>query len=254
MKISVITTCYNREKTIASAIESTLSQDYANKELVVIDGASKDGSVKIINQYKNELAYFVSEKDSGMYNALNKGIQNCTGDIIGLLHSDDIFYNEKTLSKIAEAFEKTNADIIYANGQYVDEKDIENVKRIYKAKPFKKKYLKYGWIPLHTTIFAKKEVFENYGLYREDFQIASDYEISLRWFSNDLLKKEFLNDWIVKMRLGGKSTSMKQQKKKTDEDIRIIKEYGLLGYFTAFSKIARKIPQYLIPKIFRINS
>jgi hypothetical protein len=114
-KISVITTCYNREKTIASAIESTLSQDYANKELVVIDGASKDGSVKIINQYKNELAYFVSEKDSGMYNALNKGIQNCTGDIIGLLHSDDIFYNEKTLSKIAEAFEKTNADIIYAN-------------------------------------------------------------------------------------------------------------------------------------------
>jgi hypothetical protein len=82
---------------------------------VVIDGASKDGSVKIINQYKNELAYFVSEKDSGMYNALNKGIQNCTGDIIGLLHSDDIFYNEKTLSKIAEAFEKTNADIIYAN-------------------------------------------------------------------------------------------------------------------------------------------
>lgn len=250
-KISIITTCYNRNNTIASALESTLSQDYTNKELVVIDGGSKDGSVDTIKKYEDRLAFFISEKDSGMYNALNKGIKNCTGDIIGLLHSDDIFYEEKSLSKIADIFARTNADIIFANGQYVDENDIHNIKRVYKAKPFKKKYLKLGWIPLHTTIFVKKEVFENYGLYREDFQIASDYEISLRWFNNDLLKKEFLDDWTVKMRLGGKSTNIKQQKKKTVEDFKIIKEYGLLGYTTLFSKIIRKIPQYLLPKIIK---
>lgn len=249
MKISVITTCYNRKHTIASAIESTLSQDYPNKELVVIDGASKDGSVEIIKKYEDKLAVFVSEKDTGIYNALNKGIQKCTGNIIGLLHSDDIFYDISTLSKIVETFEQTGADLVYANGLYVDEKNLDKVKRIYKAKPFKKKYLKYGWIPLHTTIFVKSEVFEKYGTYQENFQIASDYEISLRWFTNDAIKKVFLNDWVVKMRLGGKSTDMQQQKKKSAEDLKIIKEYGLMNQSTLFAKIARKIPQYLLPKV-----
>lgn len=249
MKISVITTCYNRKNTIASALESMLSQDYADKEYVVIDGGSKDGSAEIISRYKNRLQFFVSEKDTGMYNALNKGIKNCTGDVIGLLHSDDFFYAENTLSQIAEVFKTTNADIVYANGMYVDGEDLANVKRIYTAKPFQQSDLKYGWIPLHTTIFAKREVFEKYGLYREDFQIASDYEISLRWFTNAKLKKVFLDKWVVKMRLGGKSTDMQQQKRKSAEDLQIISEYNLPGKFTLASKIIRKIPQYILPRI-----
>lgn len=249
MKISIITTCYNRENTIATALESFRSQDYKNKELVVIDGASKDHSVEIINQYREDIATFISEKDTGIYNALNKGIANCTGDIIGILHSDDFFYDEKTLSAVAACFKNNNADIVYANGQYVSEEDLSRVKRIYKSDPFKAGYLPFGWIPLHTTIYVKREVFEKLGVYREDFRIASDYEISLRWFQDSSLKKVYLNRWVVKMRLGGKSTDMTQQKRKSSEDLKILKEKKLWGKTTLAFKIARKIPQYILPKL-----
>lgn len=251
MKISIITTCYNREKTIASALDSFIAQDYKNKEYIIIDGDSKDKSMEIITQYKDSIDVLVSEKDAGIYNALNKGIKNCSGDIIGLLHSDDFFYNNQTLTKIADCFQKTGADIVYGNGLYVDELNISRVKRIYPSKNFKKNYLKWGWIPLHTTIFVKKEIFEKYGLYREDYRIASDYDISLRWFRNPNIKKHFLDEYIVKMRLGGKSTDMNQQKKKSAEDLQIIQEHQLLGKLTLFFKIFRKIPQYLLPRIIK---
>lgn len=248
MKISVITTCYNRANSIASALESFIAQDYKNKEYVIIDGNSKDNSMDVISEYKDHIDVLISESDTGIYNALNKGIKNCTGDAIGLLHSDDFFYDTKTLSKIAECFEKTNADIVYANGMYVDENNIANVKRIYPAKDFKSRYLPWGWIPLHTTIFVKTDVFQKYGLYREDYRIASDYDISLRWFRNSKIKKVFLDEYVVKMRLGGKSTDMQQQKRKSSEDLQIIREHQLWGKVTLFFKIARKIPQYIIPK------
>ena len=133
---------------------------------------------------------------------------------------------------------------------YVDENNIKKVKRIYPSRNFKKWFLYFGWIPLHTTIFVKKEIFEKHGLYREDFQIASDYDISLRWFKNPEIKKVYLNRWVVKMRMGGKSTNITQQRKKSSEDLHIIKEHRLWGKWTLFFKIARKIPQYLLPKIF----
>jgi len=251
MKVSIITACYNREKTIATAIESVSAQSYDNIEYIIIDGASKDKSMDVINQYKSQIDIILSEKDTGIYNALNKGIKRSSGDIIGLLHSDDLFYDKDIIGKIVDVFANSDADIVYANGMYVDEKKIDVVKRVYKAKLFKKKYLYFGWIPLHTTIFVKKEVFEKYGLYREDFKIASDYEISLRWFQNNLLKKVFLDCWVVKMRLGGKSTDLTQQKLKSSEDLKIIKEYNLLGKSTLLFKILRKIPQYILPKLFK---
>lgn len=247
-KVSIITACYNREKTIQTAIESVISQSYNNIEYIIIDGSSKDRSVEIINRYIDKIDCFVSEKDTGIYNALNKGIKNSTGEIIGLLHSDDFFYSNDTIRKIVDVFENTDADIVYANGMYVDENDISVVKRIYKARKFNEKYLFFGWIPLHTTIFVKKEVFDKYGLYLENYKIASDYEISLRWFKNNRLKKVFLNDWVVKMRLGGKSTDFKQQKLKSQEDLEIIKKYNLKGKLTLCFKILRKIPQYILPK------
>ena len=118
-----------------------------------------------------------------------------------------------------------------------------------KAKPFKPGYLKWGWVPLHTTIYVKKEVFRDYGLYEEQYRIASDYEITLRWLSNPQLKTHFINDWLVKMRLGGKSTTPALQKKKSKEDLAIIKKYPLWGVITLAFKIGRKIPQYILPRI-----
>lgn len=254
MKISIITIVYNNSECIEDCINSVLKQTYPNVEYIIIDGGSKDNTVEIINKYKDKISYFVSEKDNGLYDALNKGIEAATGDIIGILHSDDLFFNNDTLSNIVSAFEKSKADLVYAKGQYVERSNTNLVKRIYPSKPFKKIYLYFGWIPLHTTIYVKKEIFDNYGKYQTNYKIASDYEISLRWFFNDKIKKIFLNDWVVKMRLGGKSTTISLQKLKSNEDLKIISKYNLLGYFTLFCKIARKIPQYLIPKIFRINS
>jgi len=252
MTISIITIVYNNANYIEECIQSALNQDFKNLEYIVIDGGSTDGTQQIIEKYRDKIAFYISEKDRGLYNALNKGIQHVTGDVIGILHSDDLFFEKNTLSKIAKIFSETNADLVYANGQYVDKQNIEKIKRIYPAKKFKKTYLKFGWIPLHTTIYVKREVFDKYGIYDENYSIASDYEISLRWFLNDDIKKVFLNQWVVKMRLGGKSTSMNLQKKKSVEDLEIIRKYGLPGRFTLFCKIAQKIPQYLIPKFRKI--
>lgn len=248
MKISIITIVYNNVNYIESCIKSVLSQTYDNIEHIVIDGDSNDGTQEVIKPYIPQLGYYKSEKDNGLYNALNKGIQVATGDIIGILHSDDLFYEDSTLSKIIDAFKLNNLDLLYANGLYVERENHSNIKRVYKSKPYKEKYLNYGWIPLHTTIYVKKELFQEFGLYDESYRIASDYEISLRWFNKKSIKKFFLNDFVVKMRLGGKSTTFNLQKQKSSEDLIVINKYNLLGYFTLFCKIGRKIRQYMLPK------
>lgn len=249
MKISIITIVYNRQYCIADCIQSVLNQTYSDIEHVVIDGGSTDGTIAQIEPFKSKLGFFLSEKDEGLFDALNKGIRNATGDIIGVLHSDDFFYAPNTLQQVADAFLSSGADLVYAKGLYVDRDDSSKVKRIYPSKPFRKQYLSFGWIPLHTTIFVKRELFEKYGLYNNDYSIASDYEISLRWFQNDSIKKYFLDQWVVKMRLGGVSTTGNLQMKKSKEDLRIINRYNLHGKFTLACKIGRKIPQYLAPQL-----
>ncbi|GHA49683.1 glycosyl transferase [Salinimicrobium marinum] len=248
MKISIITIVYNRKHCIADCIQSVLDQTYHNIEHIIIDGGSTDGTQEVIEKYRDKIAFYISEKDEGVFDAYNKGIKNATGDVIGVLNSDDFFFEPETIQKIAEAFSFSGADLVYANGLFVDQEDLSRVKRIYPSKPFRRRYLSYGWIPLHTTIFVRKEVFEKNGFYHRGYTIASDYEISLRWFKNDDIKKFFLNEWVVKMRLGGLSTSARLQLRKSREDLRIIKLYHLNGLFTLACKIGRKIPQYLVPQ------
>lgn len=254
MKVSVITIVYNNQDFIETCMQSVLSQTYSDIEHIIIDGGSTDGTQKKIEPYKDKLGYYISEKDSGLYDAMNKGIKQAKGDIIGILHSDDIYYDVNSIQKVVDAFKKSSADLVYANGVFVDKNNIHKVKRIYDAKPYKKKYLNFGWIPLHTTIYVKKEVFEKYGLYNETYSIASDYDISLRWFKEENIKKYFLNEWVVKMRLGGKSTSANLQKRKSKEDLQIIKQYKLAGFITLAFKIGRKIPQYLRPRIIKFKN
>jgi len=253
MKVSIITIVYNNQALIADCIQSAQSQSYSNIEHIVIDGGSTDGTQEQIAPYIDKLAFYISEKDNGLYDALNKGIKLATGDVIGILHSDDLHYEHNTIQKIVEAFQATGADIVYANGVYVDKQDHKKVKRIYAGKTFHKKYLPYGWVPLHTTMYVKKELFEKYGMYDTQYEIASDYEMSLRWLTNKEIKTYFLNCNVVKMRLGGKSTSASLQKKKSTEDLHIIKRYKLNGVYTLGFKIARKIPQYLLPQLLKIQ-
>ena len=249
MKVSIITIVYNNKACIGDCLQSVLNQSYPDIDHIVIDGGSNDGTQKEIGPYRKWLAYYKSEKDKGPYNALNKGIAQASGDVIGILHSDDLFYEIDTIQKVVDAFDETGTDLIYANGMYVDKENIEKVKRIYQSKDFRKYYLFLGWIPLHTTIFVKKELFQKYGLYDQQFSIASDYDISLRWFKQPNIKKYFLNEWVVKMRFGGLSTSLHLQKKKSTEDLIIIRRHQLWEWFTLACKISRKIPQYIIPRI-----
>ena len=253
MKISIITIVYNRVHCISDCIESVLNQTYNNIEYLVIDGGSTDGTQQKIARYKERIDYYSSEKDEGIFDALNKGIKNATGDVIGILNSDDFFFHKDTLKNIANSFESSNADLVYAKGLFVDKENPNRIKRIYPSRAFRKRFLYFGWIPLHTTIFVRREIFEKYGMYNPGYTIASDYEISLRWFKNDQIKKMFLNEWVVKMRLGGLSTSAKLQIKKSREDLRIIKLYNLNGIFTLACKIGRKIPQYIIPQVLGSN-
>lgn len=249
MKVSVITVVYNNISSIEECILSVLNQSYSNIEHIVIDGGSTDGTQQKIAPYREQLSYYISEKDNGIFDAYNKGIKKATGEIICILNSDDFFYKSETVEIVVKTFQQTTADLVYAKGLFVSQNDINVVKRIYPSNPFKKHYLTYGWIPLHPTIYVKREIYEEYGLYDESYSIASDYEISLRWFQNDKLKKHFLDQWVVKMRLGGKSTNPKLQKRKSTEDLKIIKRHKLNGWLTLSFKIGRKIPQYLIPQI-----
>lgn len=253
MKISIITVVYNREYCIAECIDSVLKQTYDNIEHLVIDGGSTDGTREKIESYRDRIAFYISEKDEGIFDALNKGIKNATGDIIGILNSDDFFCGPDTLTKMVKAFVTSGADLVYAKGMFVNKDNLRKVMRVYPSRPFRRRYLHFGWIPLHTTIFVRREIFRKYGLYQSGFTIASDYEISLRWFQNDDIKKFFLDEWVVKMRLGGLSTSAMLQLKKSREDLRIIKHYRLSGLFTLACKIGRKIPQYIVPRFRRFQ-
>lgn len=252
MKVSIITIVYNNKDCIKDSIESVLSQCYKDVEYIIIDGGSSDGTKDVISSYVSSISNYTSEKDNGLYDALNKGISKATGDIIGILHSDDLFYDENSLLNVMEAFNDSKADLVYAKGIYVKRNDLSKVKRIFSSKSFKSRYLKWGWIPLHTTIYVRRELFQRYGLYNENYSIASDYDISLRWFKNKSIKKYFLNKFIVKMRLGGKSTTPKLQRKKSAEDLRIIRNHNLMGYFTLAFKISRKILQYIKPYFVRV--
>lgn len=249
MKISIITIVYNNADCIVDCLKSVQAQSYAAVEHIVIDGGSTDGTQEQIAPYIDQLGYYVSEPDKGLYNALNKGIQHCSGELIGILHSDDLFYDSDTLKSVANTFHRNQADLLYANGVYVQKQNTDLVRREYTAKPYKPSLLPLGWIPLHTTIYVRAEVFKQYGLYNESYKIASDYDISLRWFLEPKIKKVFLNQFVVKMRLGGKSTTLKLQKTKSMEDYNIIQQYPLFGICTLLLKIARKIPQYLVPQI-----
>ena len=206
MKISVITVCLNSEKTIERTIKSLIGQTHNNIEYIVIDGNSKDNTVNIIKSYSDYIDYFISEKDEGLYSALNKGIKASTGDIISILHSNDIFYNHDVLKKINNIFEEDNIDFLFTSVCYKKNFDNSKIHRVYKP-GFKPWMLRFGYSPPHTGFFTKKTVINKIGNYDENFKIASDFEFFVRLFLNKNIKyltKDFIS---ITMSLGGLSTS-----------------------------------------------
>lgn len=249
MKISIITTCFNRESTIRDCIESVLSQDYPDIEYIVVDGASTDGSLSVINEYKDRISTIISEPDSGMYEAINKGIRVATGDVIGLLHSDDFLYAPGTIRHIAEEFEASQADFIYGDGLFVDAVNTDKVVRNWISGEYKKKKLRRGWLPLHPTCYIRKAVMEEWGVYDESYRIAADSELLVRYLYEADLKVRYLPEYIVRMRMGGLSTDPQKMKQKWAEDLRLYREHGFHAYWALGCKIASKIPQFVSAKL-----
>jgi glycosyltransferase len=246
MRISIITVVYNNAKTLAGAIESVLSQSYNNIEYIIVDGNSNDGTTDIIHKYENRLSYWVSEPDKGMYDALNKGILKASGDIIGILHSDDLFDHPSVVSEIASVFDSTHCDAVYGDLVYVSRDDPSKIIRYWKSKPFMTKLLRKGWMPPHPTLFIRKEWYDQLKGFDISFPVAADYELMIRFLSSGKLKCEYLPQIITRMRVGGKSNkNIKNIVLKSYDDYRTIHRYKVGGLWTLFRKNFSKLNQFL---------
>ncbi len=205
MKISIITVCYNSEQFIKSAIDSVLDQTYNDIEYIIVDGASKDKTIDIVKSYGNKIAKFISEPDKGIYDAMNKGIQIATGEIVAILNSDDFYANNDVIQNVANAFTNRTIDGIYGDLLVVFREDTNKIKRKYESKKFQLKSLEYGIMPGHATIFLKRHLFEKYGLYKTDYKIAADFELLVRMFYAHKIKIKYLPQIFIKARTGGVS-------------------------------------------------
>ncbi|MFN4234184.1 MAG: glycosyltransferase family 2 protein [Bacteroidia bacterium] len=247
LKISIITVSFNSANTIEYTIQSVLQQQYSNIEYIIIDGASTDNTLNIINKYRDKISVIVSEKDNGIYHAMNKGLKLATGDIIGILNSDDFYADEFVLSDVVKLFEKTHADAIYADLQYVDAIDTRKVKRHWKSGKYKPGDFLFGWMPPHPTFFVRKEVYEKYGMFNESLRSAADYELMLRFIHKHQISIDYLPRVIVKMRSGGQSNiTVKNRINANIEDRKAWEINGIKPYFfTLYLKPLRKLKQFI---------
>lgn len=251
MKVSIITTCYNREKTIAQAIESVLGQDYPDIEYIVVDGGSTDDSFKVIRSYGSRITKVISERDGGMYEAINKGIKMATGEIVGLLHSDDFLIYPHIISEIVERFKRTSADIVYGDGLFVDAHETEKVIRDWRSGNYRRWKVRLGWLPLHPTVYIKRSAIERYGLYNEKYQIAADSDFLVRYLYKAHLKVEYLGKYVVRMRMGGLSTDSQKRKAMWKEDVDMYRKNGFWGVPEKILKMGWKVPQFVNAKLKR---
>lgn len=210
MKVSLITATFNSEKTLADTIESVLNQDYKDLEYIIVDGKSNDNTINIIKQYEakfNGNFHWITEKDSGLYEAINKGINLASGDIIGIINSDDYYENNNIISKVVNSFEsKPYLDAVYGNVTIVDAVNKNKVVRYYSSKFFSAKLLRLGFIPAHPTFFTYKDSFIKYGNYKTDYKIAGDFEMLARLIHKHNIKTEYLDLDMIRMRRGGLSS------------------------------------------------
>ena len=209
MKISIITVTYNSQNTLQDTINSVLQQQYPNIEYIIIDGQSKDNTIDIIKQNEHKFngnLKWISEPDKGLYYATNKGIKLAGGDIVGILDSDDVFFDNTVLSTIANSF-NDQIDAIHANLQFVKQNNLNAIVRTWKGKQYKPSIVQRGWQPAHPTFFVKKKIYNNYGIFNTEFKIAADFELMIRFIEKNKIKTQYINKYTHKMRMGGASTS-----------------------------------------------
>jgi glycosyltransferase involved in cell wall biosynthesis len=227
MKVSIITVCYNRADTIGDTFESVLSQTHSDFEYIVVDGASQDNTVEIIKQYEPLLQgrmRWVSEPDKGLYDAMNKGLRMATGEFIALINSDDLICDSHALEKVANIFQLDKTlDAVYANIFYVSQKDTSKIVRTWNVGT--QKLFRTGWHPAHPALYIKKDVYDKYGLFNLDYELAADFELMLRFIDRYKIKIDYIPEFFVKMRLGGETNkSLKNICKGNIECIKAFKD------------------------------
>ena len=245
MKVSIITVCFNSDKTIRDTIESVLAQDYPNIEYLVIDGLSKDNTMDIVNEYSGKISKIISESDQGIYDAMNKGVKYSTGDIIGILNSDDFFDNRSIISDVVEHFNSNpTVGLIIGDVVYVDPNNIEKITRFYSSKKFKPFKLRFGWMPPHTATFIKTDLYRKYGNYSTDYEISADYELFVRLLLIHEVFYARIDKVLVRMRTGGRSSSgIKSNFILNTEIVKACKDNGI---YTNIFMVLLKIPMKLL--------
>ena len=246
MKISVITAVNNRISTIEQALDSVRGQSWPSVEHVVIDGASTDGTLTVLKSYSDRIAVLVSEKDNGIYDALNKGLALSTGDVVGLMHSDDFYTDELVLEKVAAAFEDPVVGGVYGDLDYVAKEEPGRIIRHWRSGEYDPRKLSWGWMPPHPTLYLRRSVITQWGGFDTSFRISADYDAMLRYLVKGKIRMAYIPEVLVKMRIGGESnSSLSRIIRKSREDYRVLRKNGVGGIGALAWKNFSKIGQFL---------
>lgn len=243
MKISIITVTYNSEETLRDTLESVESQTYKDIEYIIVDGASTDNTIELVNNCSTRVSKCVSEKDKGIYDALNKGLMLATGDVIGFIHSDDILARPDIVEIIAREFQDKKVDVVYGDLIFVEKEKIDRVKRYWRSGSFKKYKILLGWAPPHPSFYMRRDLYLDNGFFDLSFKIAADYDQMIRILRRDNLKVSYIPEVFVKMRLGGESTKIDNAISSTKEIVGVMKKQKINWRLAIITRKISKLVQ-----------
>lgn len=254
MKISIITTTFNSAATVKDTFESVLKQTYNNIEYIVVDGLSKDNTIELIKEYEpkfNGKMKWISEKDKGLYDAMNKGIAMATGDVVGILNSDDYYTSNDILESISNCFKSNDIDALYGDIHFVNDENLNKCVRYYSSRIFRPWLMRFGFMPAHPSFYCKRYVYEKYGAFNTKYRIVADFDSLVRYIFINRIKTKYIKRDFVTMRTGGASTaSFKSRMIIMKEQLRVMKRNGIYSNALFFSlRYPYKIYEVLSSKI-----
>jgi glycosyltransferase involved in cell wall biosynthesis len=249
VKISIVTACYNSARTIADTLDSVIAQSYPDIEHVVVDGGSTDGTLDAVARHGERIAKLISERDRGIYDALNKGIAASSGDVIAFLHSDDVYADADVVRQVVRQISSESLDALYGDAAFVKGDDFQRVVRVYSSRWFRPSRIGWGWMPAHPALFLSRRLFQQYGPFKTDYAIAGDFEFVARVFARPTFRYAYLPRVLVKMRLGGSSTKgWRSTITLNQEVLRACRENGIpSNYLKILSKYPAKALEFLLP-------
>jgi glycosyltransferase involved in cell wall biosynthesis len=248
MKISIITVCFNAEATLADTLDSVAAQSHHDIEHIVVDGGSTDGTVKMLESGRGSVTKWISERDRGIYDAMNKGIAMASGDVIGFLNADDVYAHKDVLQSVAQVFGEASVDAVYADLVYVEQLNLQKVIRYWKSNAFKPGLFAKGWMPAHPTFYARRQVYERCGNFDLTFKLQADFELTMRLLEICLINAVYIPDIWVRMRVGGVSNgSFRNVIRGNLEAYRACKKHALnVTPFFMVRKVLSRIPQFFM--------